>query len=204
MAKIDNVDYEAIPGQASEMRGYGKQLNDEMTRAYSRIAEMHSSWYGDRYNDLVKLFNNMIPSMNEMLELVVTRVPSTLETVANNYSQADRGTNVTTVSEELPKKIMNLPVTKDVGMRFISSNVHETQGNVSKDFTNAKELMNQIEVVYRKIEWQSEAANAFRATFTKLKNNIATSFENINSQFTKLMEATKKDIDQAEKANTVN
>lgn len=204
MAQIQNVNYEAIPAQAGEMRGYGKQLNDEMTKAYASITQMHDSWYGDRYNELVKSFNNIIPNVNAMLELVVTNIPYTLETVANNYSQADRGMNVISASNEAPKKITDLPIINDVGMKFLSSNVHSTKESVSTNFTNAKDLMDKIEEVYRKVEWQSEAADAFRARFTKLKNDITTSFEDINTQFTKLMAQTQEDIERAEKANTVN
>lgn len=204
MALIENVDYKAIPGQANEMRNYGKDLNSEITKAYATIARMHESWYGKRYNELVKAFNNMIPSLNEMLTLVVTEVPYALETIANNYSQADEGQNVTVASNEAPNKLVELAITEDVGMKFLTSNVEEAQQEVSKNFTNAKDLMDKIEGVYSRIAWKSEAADAFKATFTKLKNDIVTSFENVNSQFTKLMDQTQQDVENAEKANTVN
>ena len=64
--------------------------------------------------------------------------------------------------------------------------------------------MSKIESIYAKITWESEAAEAFRAKFTALKNEIITSFENINTQFKKLMEQAEQDIENAEKANTVN
>ena len=204
MARIQGVDYEAMPGQANEMRGYGRQLNSEMTKVYTSVADMHNSWYGIRYNELVKVFNNMIPELNEMLTLVVTDVPFALETIANNYSQADRGIKVTTAIDEAPNKITNLTIINDIGMKFITSNVSETQKSISTNFTNAKDLMNKIESVYLKISWQSEASEAFKTKFTKLKNDIIASFENINTQFVKLMQQTQQDIENTENANTVN
>lgn len=204
MAKIQNVDYEAMPGQANEMRGYGKQLNSEMTKAYASVGDMHNAWYGKRYNELVKSFNEMIPQLNEMLTLVVTEIPYALETIANNYSQADRGQNVTAASNEEANKITNLTVSNDVGMKFITSDVSAVQKNISTNFQNAKELMNKAEAAYGRIQWQSEAAEAFKVKFTKLKNNIVKSFEDINTQFTKLMQQTQEDVENAEKANTVN
>ena len=63
MARIINVDYEAIPAQAQQMRTYGQDLNNELTTAYQSIADMHNSWYGQRYNALVKEFNNIIPQI---------------------------------------------------------------------------------------------------------------------------------------------
>lgn len=204
MALIQNVDYLSIPAKANQMRGDGKSLNDEMTKAYATVAEMHEHWYGDRYNELVKIFNRMIPSLNELLKLVVTDFPVVLETVANNYSQVDRGTPAVAVNNELPKNITELPVIEDIGMRFITSSVVEERQKVQNNFVKAKELMNQIEVTYKTIQWESEAADAFKSRFTKLKNDIVISLDETNTQFGKLMEQTQQDIQSAENANTVN
>ena len=204
MAKIMNVDYEAMPNQAKQMRSEGKQLNSEMTKAYKSVGEMHNSWYGKRYNELVKSFNEMIPQINDMLTLVVQEIPYALETIANNYSQADKGANATSASNEAPNKITNLSISNDVGMKFLTSNVSSVQKQISSNFKNAKEQMNKIESAYGKIKWSSEAADAFKAKFTKLKASIVSSFENIETQFTKLITQTQQDIENAEKANTVN
>ena len=204
MAKIQSVDYQAMPGQANEMRGHGKLLNSEMTKAYASIAQMHEVWYGIRYNELVNSFNGMIPSINDMLTLVVKDVPSTLETVANNYSMADTGANVVAVNSEGPNKITDLTISNDVGMKFLTNEVSQIQSSVSNNFNVAKSEMERIEQSYSKIVWQSEAADAFRNRFIELKNNIVTSFENIESQFKKLMDQTQQDIQKAENANTVS
>ena len=204
MAKIQTVDYEKMPSEAKQMRQEGNSLNNEMTNAYNNIKEMHSSWYGKRYNELVKLFNNMVPQLNELLELVVRQIPSTLEQVANNYSQADRGQNATTVDNTSAKKIENLPIMNDVGMRFITTTVEGVQKQVESNFKNALEQMNKIESIFNRITWESEAADKFKSTFKKLKANITQSFSEIQSQFTKLMNQTTQDIESAEKANTVN
>ena len=204
MAKIQNVDYEAMPKQAKQMRSYGQQLNTQMTNAYKSIEKMHNYWYGKRYNELVKQFNNLTTQINEMLTLVVTDIPYALETVANNYSQADRGTNATAAQKTSPKKITNLTIHNDVGMKFVTSNVESVQKSVSTNFKNAKDQMNKIQAEYTKIKWQSEASEAFKSKFNKLKQNIISSFENIESQFTKLMTQTKNDIEKTEKANTVS
>ena len=42
MAKIMEVDYEAMPGQAKQMRANGQKLNTEITNAFKSIQEMHS------------------------------------------------------------------------------------------------------------------------------------------------------------------
>lgn len=203
MAKIMNVNYEEIPRQASQMRAYGKELNNEISEAYTEITNMHNSWYGKRYNELVMGFNKITSKINELLELVVGEIPYALETIANNYSQADKGSNVTSASKESPRKISNINVSNDVGMRFVTNEVTSIQQKVTKNFQNAKDKMNKIESQYGKIQWNSEASDAFRSRFAKLKNEIVTSFDDLNNQFTKLMNQTKDDIQKAESANTI-
>ena len=203
MANIVSVDYEAFPGQAKQMRETGKQLNNEVIKAYTSIENMHGSWYGKRYNELVKQFNNMIPQINEILDLVVGQIPFALETVANNYAQADRGSNVTSAVNEEPNKVVALNIPSDVGMKFLTGEVSNVQRSVSENFKNAKEQMNNIASQYAKINWQSEASEAFKEKFNKLKANIIASFESIDTQFVQLMNQTQEDIESTENANTV-
>ena len=203
MAKIDHVDYEAMPRQAKAMREYALELNNEIRTAYSNVGEMHNSWYGVRYNELVKDFNELIPQVNDLLKLVVTEIPFAVETIANNYAQADKGQNVTSAEETSANNIENLPITNDVGMRFMTAEVANTQRSVSEKFDASKELMNKIEAEYNRVEWQSEASESFKARFNKLKNDILMAFDNINNEFSKLMTQTQQDIETTEKANTV-
>lgn len=203
MARIDHVDYEAMPRQAKAMREYALELNSELRAAYTNIGEMHNSWYGVRYNELVKDFNELIPQINDLLKLVVTEIPFAVETVANNYAQADKGQNVTSAEETSANNIENLPITNDVGMRFMTLDVANTQRNVSAKFDSSKELMNKIESEYNRVDWQSEASESFKARFEKLKNDILSAFDNINNEFSKLMTQTQEDIENTEKSNTV-
>ena len=203
MARIDHVDYEAMPRQAKAMREYALELNSELRAAYTNIGEMHNSWYGVRYNELVKDFNELIPQINDLLTLVVTEIPFAVETVANNYAQADKGQNVTSAEETSANNIENLPITNDVGMRFMTSDVANTQRNVSAKFDSSKELMNKIESEYNRVDWQSEASESFKARFEKLKNDILSAFDNINNEFSKLMTQTQEDIENTEKPHTL-
>ena len=203
MAKIDHVDYEAMPRQAKAMREYALELNNELRTAYSNVGEMHNSWYGVRYNELVKDFNELIPQVNDLLKLVVTEIPFAVETIANNYAQADKGQNVTSAEETSANNIENLPITNDVGMRFMTAEVANTQRRESEKLDASKELINKIEAEYKRVECQSEASESFKARFKKLKNDILMAFDNINNEFSKLMTQTQQDIETTEKANTV-
>ena len=88
-------------------------------------------------------------------------------------------------------------------MKFITEDVANVQRSVSDNFRNAKEQMNSIDAQYRKIAWESEASEAFKEAFNKLRTSIITSFDNINSSFTRLMNQTMQDIQSTENANTV-
>ena len=203
MAQIMNVDYEAMPNQAKQMREYAKELNSTLKVAYSNVQEMHNSWYGMRYNELVKDFNELSPKLNKLLDLVVKEIPFALETIANNYAQADRGQNVTSAEETVPNIIEELPIMNDVGMRFITNDVANTQRIISEKFEASKDLMNKIEAEYAKVQWQSEASDSFKSRFAQLKSEIMASFDNINTQFVNLMNQTQQDIETTEKAYTV-
>ena len=65
------------------------------------------------------------------------------------------------------------------------------------------ELIDEFENVYRTIQWESEAATAYTAKFTRLKEELITSFNDLKKQFAELMLQAEQDIEQAEKANTV-
>jgi len=203
MANIIGVNYEAIPGIAAQMRSKGEELNREMTTTYESIAEMHNSWYGKRYNELVVGFNGLSLKINELLDLVVGEVPFKLETIANNYANADKGETIVSANKTAPNKIVELAMLNDTGMKFITNEVETVKTNVSNNFKESKELMSAIETIYNQIEWQSEAADAFRTKFINLKNDIITSFEEIETQFTTLMEQALQDIQATENANTV-
>lgn len=203
MANIQNVDYEAIPGKASNMRETGRQLNNELDMIYQKIAGMHNAWYGKRYHSLVVAFNNMIPQLNDLLDLVVGEIPFALETVANNYSRVDQGTDVVGANREAIKKVAELTLPTDVGMKFVTSDVSNVQQEVSTAFEKAKEYMNNFESRFNEVQWQSEAAEKFKSQFITLKNNIVASFEQIKGDFVKLMTEAQNDIQSAESANTV-
>ena len=203
MARIDRVDYVAMPGQAKKMREYALELNSELKAAYSNVAEMHNAWYGIRYNELVKDFNGLVEQINELLDLVVTKVPFTIETIANNYSKADKDQNVVSAEETAVNKIEELEITNDVGMRFMTEDVENTQRTISEKFEQSKELMNKIQAEYDRVDWESEASEAFKAKIKELKDSITMSFDNIKDQFIKLMTKTQQDIENTEKANTV-
>lgn len=204
MAKITSVDYEAIPGIAQRIRNLGAQINGKMTDVYAKMTEMHNNWYGKRYNALIEQFNNLIPSLNDLIKIAEDDLPITLTKIANNYAMADTGAAVSGAMDAEMQSIAEIPVSNDVGMRFLTAEVTTTQTEVQNNFKSSVDLMGQIEQASNSMVWESEAAEAYKARFAKLKSEIVSSFENLNSQFTTLMNQTLEDIQSTENANTVN
>lgn len=202
MANVIESDYQGIQRTAENIRTMGEDLNREIAKAYQSVAEMHSSWYGIRYNTLVKDFNNLIPQINRMLELVVVQIPNTLDQIAQNYSRMDTQP-LSAKTRSTLQKISDLSISNDVGMRFLTGEVSEIQTKVSNNFKNSTNKMNEIESACGSMNWRSEAATAFTNEFKRIKNQISTEFENINTQFVKLMNQAIEDMEATEKANTV-
>ena len=204
MANIGKVNYVAIPAKVDQMRESGRGLCNEMHAMYNTIREMHADWFGVRYNSLVESFNQICPNINLMLNLVFTDIPTSLETIANNYSKVDTQTILRPVSVEKPKIIEDLPIIDDDGnFGFITARVEERRQAVEANIRKATELIDEFESVYRTIEWESEAAIVYGTTFKNLKEKLMTSFNDLKKQFAELMIQAEQDVEQAEKANTV-
>lgn len=204
MANIQAVDYRNMATQAVNIRNSAKELNTQVSNAYAEITNMHNDWYGKRYNALVGEFNKLVPDVNNLLQLVVDEIPTTLITIANNYSQADGEGKVGNASAEGYTQITTIDTPEDVGMKFVTTNVEQTRTKVENKFDSAKGKMTDIQTTLNKISWNSDAATAFKNKFTSLKTKIETSFDNIKSSFTTLANAARDDIESAETANTVS
>ena len=203
MANITSVDYESIPGKTQQMKEIGQTLMNEIQGAYTDVENMHSVWYGKRYNELLGDFNNLVPKVNELIDLVWGEIPYTLEIVANNYAKAD-GVSIQAADRANPTKITELAIPSDTGMRFESSSVLSVRDSVVGKFNNAKNEMDQFQTVYREINWESDAARVFEGRFASLKSQVVEAFNTISNSFQRLMTETEEDIQSTETNNTVN
>lgn len=203
MDKI-KVDYISMASKAKQIREYGKDFNMEISNVYKNISAMHNVWYGKRYNVLVNEFNSIVNSLNQLLKIVINKIPGTLEKIANNYSQADNDLNTTTVVYESSKPINNITVFNDVGMKFITSEVDIIQQKVIANLRNAKDKINKIETICKSITWQSESGNIFKSKVGRLKVDVVNVCNELNNEFTNLMNQAKEDIQRAEDASNID
>lgn len=205
-ANIESVDYKKLPGYANEMRSTGRKLNQAMTKAYTEIGNLQRSWYGVRYDALVKECNKIIPDINSMLDLVVDTIPYTLQTVAKNYAGVDQSSTAAP-SNQKATKITNVKESGKDTLKFMEGNVQTAKTTIFNQFKTASNEMDAIENIFNskiKNAWKSDAATSYASKFKQLKSSISTSIKNIQQSFDKLVQQTIQDMGQTEKANTVS
>lgn len=202
MSSEVRVDYENMPSQSDKIRNTALELNGRLTAVYQKVTEMHAHWYGKRYNELVTKFNELAPQLNQFLEVIVAEVPYMFEGIANNFSEVDIQQNIATARKESYKKIEEIPVIDDVGMRYIQEEVANVQTEILSDFTSAKELMDSMQKTVQQIVLECDGADEFRRQFRTLTNAFKQVLDNVEAQFTELMNKDREAIETAEKSNT--
>lgn len=202
MANITQVDYEGLPTQAGLIRTEGKNLYDNLKKLFQEAQNMHSNWYGIRYNSFITELNSMIPAVNDILRLVVDDIPIALETVAKNYALADGAAPKAVNEKELPTVEAVESVT-DVGLRFVSTSVATNKTNIETYISNSVQNLSTIQTYWSEVVWESDAATAFGTKFETLKSSIENALNSVKSNLTKLMAAAEEDISLAESNNTV-
>lgn len=203
MAKIEVVDYKDLSKKAQTIRSQGDNLKTNLQDVYKNVRDMHSCWFGKRYTELAKAFNKMKPSVDDMIKLVTAEIPNTLEKIAYNYSQADADGGLTRPTETTATKITEISEPTDTGMKFMAADVEVKKSAVEKCFENAVSKMNDIEGTFKSVQWNSEAADAFKSKFDTLKTKLIDEFDTLKTDFSQLMQQTIEDIQKAEDANTV-
>ena len=198
---IEEVNYMKMPGQIEQMRDYAIALNKNFTNVYESINGLKSTWYGERYNDLARIFNDIVDDITNLLTLVVGSIPTSLDQVANNYSQADRGTNVTTVSVTSVTPIESIQPTASQPMKYKAQVAQQEQGSVETELNSAISNMDSYESVFNSITWVSDAATQYKSQFINAKNNVTQSINNVKSQFTKLMQQAERDMTASDNSN---
>lgn len=164
---------------------------------------MHAHWYGKRYNELVEKFNNLVPKLNQFLELIVGEVPCMYEKIANNFSEVDINQNVTTSQEEPVIKLTVNPIINDVGMRYIEEEVTVAEKSIVSILHDTIDTMEIINRTVSQMELVCDGAEEFNSQFSKLTDTFKQVLNNIETQFNMLMEQDRNLMKEAEKDSTV-
>ena len=87
-------------------------------------------------------------------------------------------------------------------MRYIQEEVANVQTEILSDFTSAKELMDSMQKTVQQIVLECDGADEFRSQFRTLTNAFKQVLDNVEAQFTELMNKDREAIETAEKSNT--
>lgn len=203
MANVQNVNYEEIPSKAKSLRELGKDINRKLTKIYNSIDEMHNYWYGIRFNELEMSFNDLVSDINELLQLIVGDIPFALETIANDYSNLDRGMSLTSAVNTSPIRILLLDIKNDVGMGFISSEVITIHDSIKQDFETVERYLNEYQSIFSQIDWNSDAANVYKSKFDRIIAFFNNKIDDINAKFDAIIIQTEEDVENAENDGSI-
>lgn len=197
------VDYKAMPEKARQIQSAGMSLNKQLKSAWNSVNELRSTWYGRRYNELISLFNKVTQNANEILQLVIVKIPYSLGTIAVNYSRVE-GISISPVEQGSIDAIETLADSDESTLGYQEGPASTVKSNVETNINSAETEMENIIGIFNTIYWQSDSRDNYAARLNELKSEIDSALDAIKSQFSSLMEQASQDMAAVEKANDVN
>lgn len=196
------IDKKSTPKYVAQMREKGIELNRQFTNIYEDMENMKNVWTGKEYNGLMEEFNKMNDEIDKILDLVVNKIPYSLEEITQIYANADGDSTVTPQSTAITN-MKTLGNTNPDRLFIDDGAVESIKGETINKLNQAKDQMEQIQSLYNQIDWEGSSANSYRSMFTTLKGQIVESFENIKASFTQFMNEALERYRNAEKATNV-
>lgn len=121
-----------------------------------------------------------------------------METIANDYSNLDRGMSLISAVNTSPIRILLLDIKNDVGIGFISSEVITIHDSIKQDFETVERYLNEYQSIFSQIEWNSETANVYKSKFDRIKASFNNKIDDIYAKFDAIIIQTEEDVENAE------
>ena len=197
------VDYQGMSSAAQTMLTQAEDLNAQFVTAYQTVQSMNpSDWYGKRYDELVTYFNSQISIIkNQILIPVVTNIPTTAGTIANNYA-AFNDTSVQ-VPKGAPKDIPEIALSNNQNSHFVDDAVGTKQTTISNSLDNAVTSLGNMIKTFNSVEWSSAAADATRSTLNTVQTQIGEMVNGLKKQVSDSMNLSRQEATTTEQYNTV-
>ncbi len=200
---IPVADYQGIARAAIQIQIHGLSMNTQVSNAYNAIDNLRSSWQGKRYDDLIKLFNDVAVDINNMLQVAIVDIPTAMSTAAQNYAKVE-GESVSIANNGTVNKVQTLTATNAADIKYLGDAAETARNTIVKYFTEIKDIMQNINQALNSVSWEGSAAESFKNTINTLSGRISSNFDTINVQFTELMSLAAEDFAAVESSNTVN
>lgn len=197
------ANYTEIPVIASQMASEGSDISKLISDAYKNVDALKATWKGLRYNTVIAGFNEIIPSINELEDLIITEIPTTLGQVAKNYASVDGG-SAPAVSEASKIATTAISNSETNVLTFDSSAAESSLEFVKSNFSSVQDDLDKYRDQFNSLDWDSPAAESFRTRFEKLSTSIKESFSNLCASFERAMTQAREDMEKADSANNIN
>ena len=186
---------------AKKIRKNGQEVNQLFIEIFQLVDNMHQDWQGESYQKVRRDFNTLVVSINKIDKFIVEEIPTTLEKVANRFSNADEKGDITKVGTDTAINVTMLLASKDSGLRFIPNKVDDTKNLLVEKFEQAKEEITKIIKLMMEIGWSDNSQVVFTKVFEIVTLNTTNSF---NEVIQKLNRHIKEQITAMEKLESAN
>ncbi|MBQ3475005.1 MAG: hypothetical protein IJH20_02415 [Bacilli bacterium] len=180
--------------EVSQIRTLARQINKDVCTAYKQANLAKADWQGDQYDEMVKIFQTYKSKIDSMLELVVTNIPTSLETISNigiaTY-QSKYGSQVSpdTAAVETPTALETL-TESGRGGSWLSGDYADLSivrpyiTEVNTSIESAKKALKDINgKVQGLTSWTGPDATKYKEQLSTLAGDLDKNFTTMNENF---------------------
>lgn len=196
------IDYEDLKKAAGEISTIqGKAINDDFTKVYQRIIDLHSIWEGDRYEKIAKAYNEVITGVNNLLKFIKETLPIAINDTARNYATVDIADSFGNATIEQVSQMPRVDYTTvpQGHIKYDISGIQEAKVNVDNALEDAIKQVEQAEARLKRVVWTSEKGEVTRQEMAKIKSDLIAEINEFKASFDQNIDNTITDFTSAEK-----
>ena len=171
---------------------------DNLKEANNIFDDMKNYWYGERYQKMLKIWNQVVPNFNDQLK-TLSELARVMSGMLKNYTMAD--TDVVSVKHVEPKKLTAITVKTDKNINIDTVKLTNSNKVVLSKINVAKQSIEKIINIAKKADWKSPAVDTFNSALVKMHTNLMSSIDSIKKAVDENLTATVNEFNKADKAN---
>lgn len=195
--------YDDMSSKSADIKKWGEKLYNDLKECYKTVSDLHNTWKGKRYQDLVVEFNKMTENLNNILD-VTGDFATNIDQIGKNYKGADHSHDAAKAAKVDLGKLNNLDTANEFDfIDFNEDDATACYNKVGKYFENSGTYMDNIMSVINGLSWTGTAQEADVAKFKELTDKIKTQMSKLIDNFKAQINAAKNDIVTAENTNII-
>ena len=179
MAKIRQVDYDQMINKASQIANAANDMQNSVKDAYKRIQDMSQNWFGQSYDNFVKVANGAIQDFNKIFEVTVSDIPHEIAAKAKSYAKVNQGEVTASLNEQIAIILSEVPLTnKGTVLRWETEGISADQQAIKSKFESAKSAADKASSLASSLEsdWQSISGDTniaeLKKSFKKIQDSL--------------------------------